>query len=77
MALLPFDFSYVFLTPKRVRLPGEAPTSPSSPTKPTSPRAASVRWSSDITTNLKSRSLRSFMGAKYASVSPPAEGPNA
>ncbi|KAF8817540.1 hypothetical protein BYT27DRAFT_7247408 [Phlegmacium glaucopus] len=59
MALLPFNLSYIVLTPRRVRLPGElSPQSPATPEKRTS-----MRWSSaDISS--KARSLR-------AKLSPP------
>ncbi|KAF8159655.1 hypothetical protein B0H34DRAFT_796878 [Crassisporium funariophilum] len=64
MTLLPFNVSYLVLTPKRVRLPGQALQSPSSPTKPRI-RTTSLRWSTDISS--KAKTLRSRVGAKLTS----------
>ncbi|TFK39996.1 hypothetical protein BDQ12DRAFT_520509 [Crucibulum laeve] len=49
---IPFGLSYIILTPRRVRLPGET-TPQTSPKKTTSSRSP-LRWSTGIATRAKS-----------------------
>ncbi|KAF9485434.1 hypothetical protein BDN70DRAFT_871079 [Pholiota conissans] len=69
MAFLPFNVSYIIMTPKRVRLPGETPKSPTSPGK-TSRRSQSLRWRGDLST--KAKSFRSLVGGKSTTTVVPA-----
>ncbi|KAF8967772.1 hypothetical protein BDZ97DRAFT_1916705 [Flammula alnicola] len=72
MALLPFNVSYIVLTPRRVRLPGEVSKTTPSPSKS---GLRSLRWSTDISTKA-GKSFRSLVGGKScATASPQKEKP--